>query len=134
MDITYNNQKTLQKQQLQDLFLSVEWDSGNYPEKLTQAIASSHGVFTAWDGDQLVGLINVLSDGYMAAYIHYLLVRPEYQGKGIGKTLISKMVEAYAEVPTKLLVSYQSEAGFYERQGFQDQTDKAAMFMTSMTL
>ncbi len=134
MNITYRNQKQFTEKELQELFLSVEWDSGNYPEKLTKAIASAHGVFTAWDGDQLVGLINVLSDGHMAAYVHYLLVRPEYQSKGIGKALVARMVEEYDHVPTKLLVAYNSETGFYERQGFYAQADKSPMFMTSMRL
>ncbi len=134
MNISYKNNKDLNTNMLQELFLSVEWDSGNYPEKLSRAIAGAHSVFTAWDDDQLVGLINVLSDGYMAAYVHYLLVRPEYQGKGIGKALINMVSEAYADVPTKLLVAYQAETGFYERCGFACHEDKAPMFMTTMSL
>lgn len=134
MNISYRDQKVYSEQELQELYLSVDWDSGNYPERLAKAIASAHGVFSAWDGDRLVGLISILSDGYMAAYIHYLLVRPEYQGNGIGKQLIAMMVEAYKDVPTKLLVAYHSKAGFYESQGFISQNDKSPMFMTSMTL
>lgn len=134
MNIRYTAQKEFSERELQDLYLSVEWDSGNYPEKLTKAIASAHGVFAAWDGDQLVGLIDILSDGHMVAYIHYLLVRPEYQGKGIGKALIAKMVEAYENVPTKVLVAMNSKAGFYEQQGFSAPNDKSPMFMTSMSL
>ncbi|QJB57174.1 GNAT family N-acetyltransferase [Pseudodesulfovibrio sp. zrk46] len=134
MSISFSDTKELCEQELQDLFLSVDWDSGNYPEKLVKAIQGAHGVFTAWDGDKLVGLINVLSDGHMAAYVHYLLVRPEYQGKGIGKLLIEQMAEAYQDVPTKLLISYNTKAGFYERQGFVAATDKSPMFMTSMRL
>lgn len=31
----------------------------------------------------------------MNAYIHYLLVNPDYQGMKIGRTLVDKMKEAY---------------------------------------
>lgn len=132
MKLDYRDIKTIDMDDLQQLFLSVDWDSGNYPEKLVQAIADSHGVFTAWNGDTLVGLINVLSDGHMAAYVHYLLVRPEYQAKGVGKQLVSMVSNAYAEVPHKVLVAYDSEIGFYERCGFERPESKSPMFMTSL--
>ncbi len=134
MNIKYEKNKTLDTVELQKLFLSVEWDSGNYPDKLAQAIAGAHSVFTAWDDDKLVGLINVLSDGHMAAYVHYLLVRPEYQSKGIGKALISQVFESYAHVPTKVLIAYEPEAGFYENCGFACHQDKVPMFNTSMSV
>jgi ribosomal protein S18 acetylase RimI-like enzyme len=51
---------------------------------------NSSSVFSAWDGQKLIGLINVLDDGIMTAYIHYLLIMPEYQHIGIGKELIEK--------------------------------------------
>jgi len=132
MALTYKNIKTLDMHELQDLFLSVDWDSGNYPAKLVQAIGASHGVFTAWDGDMLVGLINVLSDGHMAAYVHYLLVRPEHQAKGIGKQLVAMVAEAYSDIPHKVLVAYNSKTSFYERCGFDRPEDKSPMFMTSL--
>ena len=32
---------------------------------------NAHSVYSAWNGDKLVGLINYLSDGIMTAYFHY---------------------------------------------------------------
>ena len=82
--------------ELEELFLSVEWSSGHYPDKLETAMRNYQTVFTAWDGDKLVGLISAMDDGIMTAYIHYLLVRPEYQGNGIGLKLIEKTKEKYS--------------------------------------
>ncbi len=130
--VTYSDSKAIDMAKLQDLFLSVEWDSGNHPEKLVQAIAASHSVFTAWNEQLLVGLINGLCDGHMAAYVHYLLVRPEYQAQGVGKRLIQHVTEAYVEVPHKVLVAYDTEVGFYERCGFDRPEKKSPMFMTSL--
>jgi len=78
-DIQYKTTKDFSEKELKDLFLSVNWSSGNYPEKLVIAMRNSSSVFTARDGDKLVGLINVLDDGIMTAYVHYLLIMPEYQ-------------------------------------------------------
>ena len=87
MDIGYRDTKDLNENDLKDLFLSVNWSSGHYPEKLALAMKNSGSVFTAWDGDRLIGLINALDDGIMTAYIHYLLVDPDYQGKVSARSL-----------------------------------------------
>ncbi|WP_319543103.1 GNAT family N-acetyltransferase [uncultured Pseudodesulfovibrio sp.] len=129
---TYKNEKNLKMTDLQDLFLALDWDSGNHPEKLTMAIHSSTSVFTAWDGDRLVGLVNVLSDGYMAAYIHYMLVRPECQGHGVGKRLLDMVDETYADVMHKVLVAYSHAVGFYERCGYHCADGTSPMFMTTL--
>ena len=88
MLLNYSHTHTFTQSSLQDLFLSVEWSSGHYPEKLAVAMMNFKTVISAWDDDKLVGMICAMDDGIMNAYVHYLLVRPEYQGKGIGKTLV----------------------------------------------
>lgn len=133
MAITYKTTKEFTVTQLQDLFLSVKWSSGDYPDKLQVAMKNSHKVFSAWDGDLLVGLINCLSDGIMTAYFHYLLVRPEYQYQGIGKHLISLMLEEYQDYARKLLIAYDTEIGFYENCGFEVGEGKTPMFVTYLT-
>ena len=53
MNIRYDENKEIDKESLQELFLPMGWDSGNYPEKLQEAIRTSHRVVTAWDGSYL---------------------------------------------------------------------------------
>ena len=86
--IEYKDTHDFTKEQLERLFLSVEWSSGHFPDRLVSAMKKYDSVFTAWDGEKLVGLICALDDGCMNAYIHYLLVDPEHQHMSIGKTLI----------------------------------------------
>jgi len=57
MGISYKDTNGFQPEELQDLFLSVNWQSGQYPEKLTIAMAHSACVFSAWDSGKLIGLI-----------------------------------------------------------------------------
>lgn len=133
MDITIKDKtQTLTAAQLEDLFLSVDWSSGHYPEKLAIAMQNYKTVFTAWDGDQLVGLISVMDDGIMTAYVHYLLVRPEYQGKGIGKQLIERIKETYKDYLRIALVAYDDICGFYERLGFVKGKGETPMFITTL--
>ncbi|UVQ60107.1 GNAT family N-acetyltransferase [Bacteroides faecis] len=81
MNIVYKETKDFTEQEVEELFLSVKWLSGKYPERLIKALKSSSLVVTAWDGTQLVGLIRALDDGEMVAFLHYLLVHPDYQGE-----------------------------------------------------
>ena len=132
MAITYRDIKDLNENDLQHLFLSVGWSSGHYPAKLAVAMKASGTVFTAWDGDALVGLINALDDGVMTAYVHYLLVNPSHQGMGIGQELVRLITEKYREYLRIVLIAYDKEIGFYEHCGFEIGTEKTPMFITSL--
>ena len=76
MLITYKDTHDFSAKKLQELFLSVEWSSGHFPDKLVVAMKNFNTVYTTWDGDKLIGLICAMDDGIMTAYIYYLLVDP----------------------------------------------------------
>ena len=97
MEITYKSIHDFSEEELKDLFLSVKWSSGHYPEKLVAAMKNYETVYSAWDGDRLIGLLSALDDGVMTAYVHYLLVNPEYQRLGIGKRLVELAKEKYKD-------------------------------------
>ena len=118
--------------QLQDLFLSVEWSSGHFPDKLVVAMQNFKTVYSAWDGEKLIGMICAMDDGVMNAYVHYLLVRPEYQGKGVGQQLVERMKAQYKDYLRIVVVAYNKEIGFYEHCGFSRATDASPMFITEL--
>ncbi|MDU1889420.1 MAG: GNAT family N-acetyltransferase [Dysgonomonas sp.] len=132
MNIEYRNTQDFNAKDLQDLFLSVDWSSGHYPDKLVVAMKNTGSVFSAWDGDKLIGLISAMDDGIMNAYIHYLLINPEYQGKGIGKHLVNLMTEKYKDYLRIILIAYEKEVPFYENCGLKAGEEKVPMFITSL--
>ena len=132
MDIIYQDIHDFDKQELQELFLSVEWSSGHFPDKLVEAMKHFETVYTAWDDNKLIGLICAMDDGIMTAYIHYLLVRPEYHHLGIGKRLVEMVKEHYADYLRIVLVAYNEELDFYTSCGFKKAEDASAMFITSL--
>lgn len=119
MNIVYRTERELERDALQSLFRSVNWASARHPERLQRAIRNSHHVVTAWAGDQLVGLMNALSDDAMTAYFHYLLVHPDHQSRGIGRELVAHMVARYRDCTRLVLIAYKEELPFYERCGFR---------------
>jgi ribosomal protein S18 acetylase RimI-like enzyme len=132
MNIEFKEIHDFSEQELKDLFLSVEWSSGHYPEKLVIAMKNFKTVISAWDDNKLVGMICAMDDGIMNSYIHYLLVRPEYQGNGIGKTLVKKAKKKYKNFLRIVLVAYNKEIAFYEKCGFKKSDDSSAMFITEL--
>ena len=131
-EIVYKNTHNFSKKELQDLFLSVEWSSGHFPEKLVISMRNFETVFSAWDGDELVGMVCAMDDGIMNAYVHYLLVRPEYQLKGIGKALLQKIKDHYKDYMRIVVVAYDAEMKFYEYCGFEKADDASPMFITKL--
>lgn len=130
--IVIKDVQTFTEKQLEELFLSVEWSSGHYPDKLQIAMQNFETVYSAWDGDKLIGMICAMDDGIMNAYVHYLLLRPEYQGQGIGKELVQRIKEHYSEYLRIVIVAYNEEIGFYENCGFTKAEDASPMFITDL--
>lgn len=129
--VIYKNTHYFSKKQLKDLFLSVEWSSGHFPDKLVIAMKNFDIVFSAWVGEELVGLVCAMDDGIMNAYVHYLLVKPDYQLKGIGKELVKRITEHYKDY-MRIVVAYDDEVKFYEYCGFEKAEDASAMFITKL--
>lgn len=88
----------------------------------------SSTVFTAWDGDRLVGLVRVLDDSAMMAYMHYVLVDPAYQGHGIAGHMVEMVKERYRDFfYIEVMPEENKNAAFYEKHGFTVMPDGVAM-------
>ena len=46
--LIYTEEKKFTKEQVQQLFLAVNWVSGKYPERLYKALMNSSTVLTVW--------------------------------------------------------------------------------------
>ncbi|MCQ2530914.1 MAG: GNAT family N-acetyltransferase [Lachnospiraceae bacterium] len=126
--ITYKETKDFKADDIERLFLSVNWESGRYPEKLVKAMHNSTHVVSAWDRDRLVGLVRALDDGETVAFLHYLLVDPEYQGMKIGEELMKRILAHFENhLYVKIMTSNPKTIPFYEKFGFQIYDNYSAM-------
>ena len=129
----YKETKDFTPQQLQRLFLSVHWQSGSYPEKLVLAMKNSSHVISAWDNEKLVGLVRSIDDKQTIAFIHYLLVDPNYQGKHIGYNLMQKLLQKYDDILyIKVMPSDPNTISFYEKFGFKQYDNYSAMVIKKL--
>lgn len=132
MNIEYKDIHDFESCELERLFLSVQWSSGHYPEKLKVAMENFSTVYSAWHGEKLVGMICAMDDSVMNAYVHYLLVDPEYHDIGIGRRLVALVKEKYKDFMRIVVVAYNDELRFYENCGFVKSEDASPMFITSL--
>lgn len=125
---TYTEEKKFTKEQVQKLFLFVNWISGKYLERLYKALMNSSTVLTVWDGEKLVGLTRVLDDTEMLAQIHYVLVNPDYQGMGIAGKMIEHIKEKYKDfMYIEGMPEDKNNEPFYQKHGFSLMENGAAI-------
>ncbi|MDE7390648.1 MAG: GNAT family N-acetyltransferase [Lachnospiraceae bacterium] len=132
MDIRYTEERDFTEKELKNLFLSVKWSSGEYPDRLLKAMQGFSTVYSAWRDEELVGMVCVMDDGVMTAYIHYLLVNPKYHNNEIGRTLIDMVKKKYSDYLRIALISYDDEVRFYKNCGFTRGKNCTPMFITSL--
>ncbi|MED1865287.1 GNAT family N-acetyltransferase [Fictibacillus nanhaiensis] len=89
---------------------------GEYHEQFTKEALQKTINITAWDHEKLVGCVRILTDGYFFGTITEILVRPDYQGRKIGKHL---MEMAFKHSPTSLFIGAQpGKEHFFEKLGY----------------
>ena len=126
--ISYTEEKKFTKEQVEALFLSLHWVSGQYPERLHKALMNSSTVISAWDGERLVGLVRAIDDTELVAYVHYVLVDPSYHGYGIGTELVNRLVDKYKDyLYIEVMPEESKNQTFYKRFGFTVMEDGIAM-------
>ncbi|MDO8623622.1 MAG: N-acetyltransferase [archaeon] len=105
-----------------------------YNDKWTQKIAlkevtgffKKKDMYVAIINKKIVGFIvsSICSDNKKKAYIDELWLKPEYQGKGIGKSLVKFIEDKYKKKGIKILRVVSSKKarafGFYKKVKFKE--------------
>jgi GNAT superfamily N-acetyltransferase len=117
--IGYSDDKKPSLLEVVDLYRSVGWSSAEKPDSLHTGLTASHSLVTAWDGDVLAGLGSAISDGHLVVYFPHLVVRPAYQGRGIGTALMTRLMARYRGFHQQALLADGRAIDFYKKLGFK---------------
>ena len=93
-----------------------------------KTFSCSASVVFVFDDDQLIGFGSAISDGHIQAAIYDVAVLPSYQGHGIGRQIIEKIV---ASLPGCNFILYAAPGKelFYEKLHFRRMKTAMALFV-----
>ena len=100
------------------------------PDLHRKAFEASHACVFVYHVDRLIGFGRALSDGAYQAAVYDCAVVPEFQKKGIGKTIMNNILSRLSRCNVILYASPGKE-GFYKKHGFRKMKTGMAHFKNS---
>lgn len=70
-----------------------DFDNGRSADALRRSFECSQHVALAWDGDRVVGMARLLSDGVCNAYLLDVWTRSAYRRRGIGSSMVRLLTD-----------------------------------------
>ena len=115
--------KEYKAEEIRRLYTEVGWKA--YTDNMTAlelGYKNSLLVLAAYEGDELLGIIRVVGDGYTIVFIQDILVFPSKQRQGIGTALIKAVLEKYSDVRQIELTTDNTDktVSFYKSLGFAE--------------
>jgi ribosomal protein S18 acetylase RimI-like enzyme len=98
------------------------------PEDLKICFTNSRYCCFVYDKGVLIGAGRALADGIDCSYIADLAVHPDYQGTGIGRAILSRLMELSKGHRKIFLYAAPGKEGFYHKAGFRRMTTAMALF------
>ncbi|QDR79550.1 GNAT family N-acetyltransferase [Sporomusa termitida] len=80
---------------ISELRKSVGWNSMENCYEIS--LNRSYFYICCYEESKLIGFLDVISNGATDAYIQDVMVNPEYQGKGVGTSLMNKAIKKLKE-------------------------------------
>lgn len=118
MNIEYSsNLSSVDWERVAELFAIIGWGHRK-PEEIHSAFKTSSCVRFAYSNGVIVGFGRTVDDGKYYALIVDLVVRPEFQGNGIGKTILGYLTKALEGYVFTTLTSAVGKGDFYLGQGW----------------
>ena len=120
-----------------ELWSSV-WDGAPTLEQTKLAMNNTLFRVSVFDGDKVIAMARVIGDMGLCYYIKDVVVKPEYQGKGIGRILINelkKFINDNGIKDTQIsveLCALPNKVPFYEKFGFGANDGKRLRVMHSV--
>ena len=103
------------------------------PDVHRRAFEASHTTVFVYHADRLIGFGRAISDGAYQAAIYDCAVLPEFQGKGIGTTIIKNILPRISHCNVILYASPGKE-GFYQKHGFRKMKTGMARFKEGVAM
>ncbi|PHS31753.1 MAG: GNAT family N-acetyltransferase [Sulfurovum sp.] len=122
-----SNTSTVIWQELSDLYTMAPLGKKE-PHDLEIVFNNSMFKYFVYDNEKLIGVGRALADGVDCSYICDVAIHPEYQGRGIGKAIIEKLVKDSKGHTKIILYAVSNKEPFYAKFGFAKMKTAMAIF------
>jgi ribosomal protein S18 acetylase RimI-like enzyme len=118
---------------------NVDWDELSHlyliaplgqksPADLKVCFSNSMFKCLVYDSGKLIAAGRALADGVDCSYICDVAVHPDYQGQGLGKQVVMKLVEFSKDHRKIILYAAVGKEPFYRKLGFKRMATAMAIF------
>jgi ribosomal protein S18 acetylase RimI-like enzyme len=97
------------------------------PDIHRKAFEASHTAVFVYQAERLIGFGRAISDGAYQAAIYDCAVLPEFQGKGLGTTIMKNILAKVSHCNV-ILYAFPGKEGFYQKLGFRKMKTGMAHF------
>ncbi len=103
------------------------------PDVHRRAFEASHTTVFVYHADRLIGFGRAISDGAYQAAIYDCAVITEFQGKGIGSTIMKNILPRISHCNV-ILYATPGKEGFYQTHGFRKMRTGMAHFKKGVAM
>lgn len=114
-------------EELSNLYLAAPLGQKE-PADLKVSFSNSMFRCFVYDSGRLVAVGRALADGRDCSYICDVAVHPGYQGLGLGKAVVNKLVDFSKDHKKIILYAAKGKEPFYRKLGFKRMTTAMAIF------
>ena len=121
MEITYRPVRAGDYEQIRQLVIDTGWGKRvQDPERFRRMMEGANLTVVALEAERVIGFARALFDDASNAYISMVAVASNRQGRGIGRELVTRLMDVRAPRQiTWVLRSARASTGFWEKMGFR---------------
>ena len=114
------NLNSIDWKKVSDLFQKVNWGIRN-PDDIERSFGRSSITCFVKDEEEIIGFGRTVDDGKYYALLVDIVIHPDYQSKGIGKTVVKELKKGLIGYNFITLTAAPDKEGFYQKLGWRKQ-------------
>jgi len=121
MEVTFRSARVDDYEKVRQLVIATGWGKRvQDPDRFRRMMENADRAVVAIEGEHVVGFARALFDDASNGYISMVAVAADFQGKGIGRELVKRLMDVDApQQITWVLRAGRGATGFWEKMGFR---------------
>jgi ribosomal protein S18 acetylase RimI-like enzyme len=105
---------------ISELFVLVDWEK-RAPKEIEKSFRTSSVTCFVKDENEIIGFGRTVDDGKYYALLVDIVIHPDYQSKGIGKSIVNELRNRLEGYEFITLTAAPNKEGFYQKIGWKKQ-------------